>query len=74
MKQTISLDSEIYTATSQVSPRFSALSSQPPSSVEFRETTPLVDIDFPLFEEATQTAARFLGIPISFVGWWLRML
>jgi len=68
MKQTISLDSEIYTATSQVYPRFSALSSQPPSSVEFRETTPLVDIDFPLFEEATQTAARFLGIPISFVG------
>jgi len=68
MKQTISLDSEIYTATSQVSPRFSALSNQPPSSVDMRETNPIVDTDFPLFEAATQTAARFLGIPISFVG------
>jgi signal transduction histidine kinase len=30
--------------------------------------TALVDIEFPLFEEATQTAARFLDIPICFVG------
>ncbi|MGF1457630.1 MAG: histidine kinase dimerization/phospho-acceptor domain-containing protein [Leptolyngbyaceae cyanobacterium] len=27
-----------------------------------------MEIEFPLFEEATQTAARFLDIPVSFVG------
>lgn len=28
----------------------------------------LLDIEFPLFEEATQTASRFLGFPICFAG------
>lgn len=33
-----------------------------------RQAPALSDVEFPLFEEATQTAARFVGIPISFVG------
>lgn len=34
-----------------------------------KETTnSLLEIEVPLFEEATQTASRFLGVPICFVG------
>ena len=46
--------------------------SQNSASLEMSKMHPgqtvLPDIEFPLFEEATQTAARFLGIPICFVG------
>ncbi len=68
MKQSISLETETYTAPRQVSPHFS-----PSLSHSSLLSTPslgkqLADIDFPLFEEATQTAARFLNVPISFMG------
>lgn len=68
MKQIISLDSEIHTAPSPISPRFSSQVGASPSAAESCPLPTLVDVEFPLFEEATQTAARFLGIPISFVG------
>jgi GAF domain-containing protein len=68
MKQSISLETETSTTPRQVSPHFSPSLSQPslPSAPPPDKT--LADIDFPLFEEATQTAARFLNIPISFIG------
>ena len=68
MKQFISFDSEISTAPFPISPRFSSQLGAPASPVAPYQQPTLVDVEFPLFEEATQTAARFLGIPISFVG------
>ncbi|MEM6835830.1 MAG: GAF domain-containing sensor histidine kinase [Cyanobacteria bacterium P01_C01_bin.120] len=67
MKPIISLESENHRATDQVS---SAPSStlKPIDLANTQSAFTLADIEFPLFEEATQTAARFLGIPISFIG------
>lgn len=68
MKQSISLETETYTAPRPVSSNFSPSPSHSAQSVAPQQDTKLANVDFPLFEEATQTAARFLDIPISFVG------
>ncbi|RZM79690.1 GAF domain-containing sensor histidine kinase [Leptolyngbya iicbica] len=68
MKQSISLETETYTAPRQVSPHFSPSLSQASLPSTLAPGTQLADIDFPLFEEATQTAARFLQVPVSFIG------
>ena len=68
MKQSISLENETYTVPRQVSPNFSPSLSHPAQPTAQQQDTKLSDVEFPLFEEATQTAARFLDIPVSFVG------
>ncbi len=68
MKPTLSLDSEEYAVTTQAPPLFAASASQPVTSLPMSPTSTLLDTEFPLFEEATQTASRYLGIPICFVG------
>ena len=72
MKPTISVKSGGYTVPTSAPPLFPSSASQHPIPVEMTPIPPpantLLDIEFPLFEEATQTAARFLKIPICFVG------
>lgn len=68
MKPTISLESERQRVAGQVSSVSPATSKPPSDLTNTQPTSTLADVEFPLFEEATQTAARFLRIPISFVG------
>lgn len=68
MKQIISVDTETYSAPKPTAPHFSPSPSQPSQPMLQQRASTLIEIDFPLFEEATQTASHFLGIPISFVG------
>ena len=68
MKQSISLETGNYIAPQQVSHQFSPSLSHAAQPTAPQQVTTLTDTEFPLFEEATQTAARFLDIPISFVG------
>lgn len=72
MKPSIPLESGVQSITTTATPLFPTSASQHSTSVEMSKVhstkTALLDIEFPLFEEATQTAARFLSIPISFVG------
>ena len=69
MKPTLSFDSEEYAVATQAPPLLASSASQPPtSSLPMSQSSTLLDTEFPLFEEATQTASRYLGIPICFVG------
>ncbi|MDB9527010.1 GAF domain-containing sensor histidine kinase [Oscillatoria sp. CS-180] len=49
---------------------FNSPINQPTTTAKASQAQPtsLLNIEFPLFEEATQTASRFLDIPICFVG------
>ena len=72
MKPSISCESEGHFASTSATPLFPSSHSQHPNAVDTAKmskvTNALIDTAFPLFEEATQTASRFLGIPICFVG------
>ena len=68
MKQSISLETETCAAPRQVPPHFSPSLRQPGNLNEPKQHQTLSIIDFPVFQEATQTAARFLNLPISFIG------
>lgn len=72
MKPSISLETGGHSLPASTPPLFSSSASQHSISTEMAKTkevtSALLDTEFPLFEEATQTAARFLGIPICFVG------
>lgn len=68
MKPTTSLESGGYAIATPVPPLFSTSTTQHAGAVEMSQTFPLLEVEFPLFEEATQTASRFLGVSMSFVG------
>lgn len=68
MKQSFSLETETHTAPRPVSPHFPSSLNHPAQSVAQQQDKTLTEVEFSLFEEATQTAAHFLDIPISFVG------
>lgn len=72
MKPSMYLESEGCPTATPGSPTYSFSAHQHTTNVEIVQTSSsqneLPNIEFPLFEEATQTAAKFLGIPICFVG------
>lgn len=72
MKQSISAKAEGFPVIEPESHFVSATTSSSPATVGIAQmpqlSVNLLNIEFPIFEEATQTASRFLDIPICIVG------
>lgn len=72
MKPNTFIKSEESIVSGSAPPAVSSSLNQYPTVTEMVQIQPLIttllEMEFPLFEEATQTASRFLNMPICFVG------